>query len=150
MKVLPMGDADFRGLAHIAAQLDFFKSFKGGQLERIFSHIDLYAYEKGETIFHKGGPPTAFYLIYQGRVRIHLGYRFLGVMKRMAHLKDGDMFGEMAIMEKRKHAGTAVAEMPTKIFVLPYEDFDNLMQTDPEFADLMRFVSARRKGQTAR
>ncbi len=140
-----MGDEEFRGLAHIAASLDFFKSFKGAQLERIFSHIDLQAYEKEEKIFHKGDPPTAFYLIYQGSVRIHLGYRFWGLMRKMAHLKKGDLFGEMALLEKRLHSGTAVAEEPTQLFVLMYEDFDSLMQNDPEFASLMKFVVAHRK-----
>src|SRR5688572_11217609 len=116
MKILPMGDAEYRGLAHIAARLEFFKNFKGAQLERIFSHIELYSFTAGQTIFHKGDSPTAFYLIYEGRVRIHLGYRFWGLMKRVAHLSAGDLFGEMAIVAKRPHSGTAIAEQACKLF----------------------------------
>jgi len=140
-----MTDDDFRGLAHIAARLEFFRSFKGAQLERLLSRINLYGLERGETIFHKGDPPIAFFLIYKGSVRIHLGYRFFGVMRKMVHLKAGDLFGEMALVEKRLHSGTAVAEEPTKLFVLPYEEFDGLMKNDPEFADLIKFVLSRRK-----
>jgi CRP-like cAMP-binding protein len=145
MQPLPMGDVEFRGLAHIAGQLEFFKTFKGPHLERVLSDVELHAYDKGETIFHKGGPPTALYMIYTGRVRIHLGYRFLGLMKKMAHLAPGDLFGEIALIERRMHSGTAVAEVPTKLFVLSVDDFDMMMKEDPEFADLMKFVIARRK-----
>jgi len=147
MKSLPMGDTEYRGLAHIAGQLEFFKTFKGPHLERVLSDVELHAYDKGETIFHKGGPPTAFYMIFQGRVRIHLGYRLMGLMKKMAHLGPGDLFGEIALVEKRMHSGTAVAEVPTQLFVISYENFDMMMNEDPEFANLMKFVVARRKPQ---
>ena len=145
MTKLPMTEAESQGLAHIAARLEFFKHFNGAQLERLFSRIQLYCLKKGETIFHKGQSPMAFYLIYTGRVRIHLGYNFWGLMKKMAHLGPGDLFGEMALIEKRVHSGTAVAEESTQLFVLTYEYFDELMKSDPAFADLIQFVIARRK-----
>jgi len=145
MKALPMGDTEYRGLAHIAARLEFFRTFTGGQLEKVFSHIELRSFDSGEKVFHKGDPPNAFYIIYEGRIKIHLGYRFWGVMRRMAHLGPGDLFGEMALIEKRPHSGTAVTEQPSKLFVLAYEDFDALLQSDAEFANLMKFVSSRRK-----
>src|SRR5437879_3635595 len=103
-----MTDTEFRGVAHIAARLEFFRTFKGEKLERVLSRIELYSFDKGETVFHKGDPPNAFYIIYQGRVRIHLGYNLFGLMRKMAHLGPGDLFGEMAILEKRPHSGTAV------------------------------------------
>jgi len=145
LKKLPLNDEDFRGLAHIATRLEFFRSFKGAKLERVLSRIELYSFDKGETVFHKGGPPDAFYIIYQGRVRIHLGYNFLGLMRKMVHLGPGDLFGEMAIVEKRVHSGTAVVEQPAKLFVLLYEEFDSLLKSEPEVANLIKFVVSRRK-----
>src|SRR3954468_8473247 len=98
MQKLPMTEKDYHGLGHIAARLEFFRSFKGDKLERVLSRIELYSYEKGETVFHKGDPPAAFYFIYEGKVRIHLGYNLFGLMRRMVHLGRGDLFGEMAIL----------------------------------------------------
>ena len=140
-----MGTVEYQGLAHIARELEFFRSFNGAQLEKVLSHIECAMYDRGETIFKKGDPPNAFYIVYEGRVRIHLGYRFLGLMSRIAHLKAGDPFGERALMENRMHAGTATAEEPTKLFVLQQSDFDKLIHNDPEFADLIHFVVERRK-----
>jgi CRP/FNR family cyclic AMP-dependent transcriptional regulator len=145
MKPLPIGEAEFHNLAHIARGLEFFSSLKGAKLEKVLAHIEFAHYDKGETIFKKGGLPEAFYIINQGSVRIHLGYRFLGLFRQMAHLKAGDLFGEMALLENRIHSGTAKAEESTTLFILPRDNFHQLLKTDPEFADLMRFVVSRRK-----
>jgi CRP-like cAMP-binding protein len=150
MRNLPMDEAQYRGLVHITRKLDFFRSFTGEQVDKLFSHIQLYVFDKGETIFRKGESPNAFYIIYGGHVRIFLGYRFWGLMKKMAHLKAGDMFGEIALIENRPHSGTATAERTTQVFVLLRDDFNNLMKSDVEFADLMKFVVSRRKFETSR
>jgi CRP/FNR family transcriptional regulator, cyclic AMP receptor protein len=142
---LPFKDSDYAGLAHIIRRLRFLRLMKGEGFERMLARIVLCSYEAGETIFHKGDPPTAFYLIYTGKVRIHLGYRFIGLMKRMAHLGPGDLFGERAILEKKLRTATAVAEEPTQLFVLTYEQFDELMREDPDFAALIKFAVASRR-----
>jgi CRP/FNR family cyclic AMP-dependent transcriptional regulator len=147
---LPIDAEAYRTLARIARELEFFRSFTGAQAERILSRLDLYAYEKGETIFKKGEPSIAFYLIHKGHVRIHLGYRFWGLFKKMAHLSVGDLFGEMGLLEGRVRSATAVAMQPTEVFVLLKEEFDKLMRADTEFADLMKFISSRRKFEAAR
>ncbi len=149
MQNLRIGEKEFRGLAHIVRELEFFRSFNGGQVDQILSHLQLYAFNRGETIFKKGDAPVAFYMIFEGRVRIHLGYRMWGLFKKMVHLRRGDMFGEIALVENRPHSGTATAELPTQLFVLLRDDFENLLKADPEFADLMKFVVSRRKFETS-
>jgi CRP/FNR family cyclic AMP-dependent transcriptional regulator len=104
-----MGEAEFRGLAQIARRLEFFRSLTGAQLDNILSRIQVYGFDRGETVFKKGDLPTAFFIIYDGRVRIHLGYRMFGLFKKMAHLGPGDLFGEMALIEGRPRSGTATA-----------------------------------------
>jgi CRP-like cAMP-binding protein len=145
-----MGDTEYRGLGQITRRLQFLRLLKGSQFERLLARIELYGYEAGETVFHKGDSPTAFYVIWDGRVRIHLGYKFLGLVKKVVHLGPGDLFGEMAIVEKRPRAATAVAEIPTKLFVLSYQQFDEMMKDDTDFAELIKFVISRRKAETAR
>ena len=150
VKNLPLQDDAFRGLARVAHDLEFFRSFTGEQVDRILSHVQLYGFDKGETIFKKGAAPQAFYIIYRGSVRICLGYRFCGLVKKMVHLRAGDLFGEMALIEDRNHSGTATAEQPTQLFVILKEDFGILIRNDPEFADLMKFVVSRRKFESNR
>jgi len=43
-----------------------------------------------------------------------------------------------------------VTEGPTQLFVLGYEQFDQLIEADPEFAELIQFVISKRKSENAR
>jgi CRP-like cAMP-binding protein len=150
MEKLSITEVEYRGLAQITRRLQFFRLLKGAQFERFLSRIELCRYQSGETVFHKGDLPMAFYLLYKGRVRIHLGYRLWGLLRKFAHLGPGDLFGEMAIVEKRLHSATAVAREPTQLFILSYEQFDELMKDDPDFAELIQFAVARRKFEDSR
>jgi len=145
MQKLVMGQTEYAGLAQITRQLRFLRLLKGPPIERMLARIELCSYDKGETIFHKGDPPAAFYLIYQGRIRIHLGYRLAGLVKKIVHLGPGDLFGEKAIVEKRRHSATAVAAEASQLFVLTYEQFDELMRDDADFGELIKFVMNLRK-----
>lgn len=145
MQKLAISEAAYVGLVHIATQWQFFRLLKGAQLERLLSRIELHSYARGETIFHKGQSPLAFYIMYQGRVRIHLGYRFWGLFKRFVLLGPGQIFGERALLEKHAHTATATARMPSQIFVFSYEQFDELMRDDPDFAELIRFAFSHRR-----
>jgi CRP-like cAMP-binding protein len=144
-----MGEAQYRGLMHTTRNLDLFKGLNGAQVDKLCSHIQLCVFDKGEAIFKKGDQPHGLYIIYGGRVRIFLGYRFYGLMKRFANLKGGDLFGEMALIENRPHSATAVASGTTQLFVILRDDFDAMMRHDPEFADLMKYVVSRRRLETA-
>ena len=140
-----MGEAEFKALAHIAGRLDFFSPFKGKELDTLLSHIQLYAYSAGETIFRRGDPAEAFYIIHEGEVRILLNKHWLWLIRKQARLGVGDLFGEMALLEDRPRSARAVATGPTKLFVLLRPDFDALMQRNPTFAEGMRLVASRRK-----
>ncbi len=145
MQKLAISEAAYVGLVHIATQMRFFRLLKGAQFERLLSRIELHGFARGETIFHKGQPPLAFYIVYQGRVRIHLGYRLGGLLRRVVHLGPGEVFGEQALLEKRVHSATATAALPSQIFVFSYEQFDELMRDDPDFAALVRFAFTHRR-----
>ena len=45
-----MGDAEYRGLAHIAGQLEFFKTLKGPHLERVLSDVELHGYDRTRAL----------------------------------------------------------------------------------------------------
>jgi CRP/FNR family cyclic AMP-dependent transcriptional regulator len=145
MKHLTMEKADFAALAHIAGRLEFFTPFKGAELDILMSHIQLYAFDAGETIFKKGQPSDALYIIYEGQVRIPLNRHWLWLIRKSATLKPGNLFGEMSLLDARPHSATVTATQPTKLFVLLRRDFDLLLERNPLFADGMRLIADRRK-----
>jgi CRP/FNR family cyclic AMP-dependent transcriptional regulator len=145
VKKLEMGEAEYKGLARIAGQLDFFAPLKGAQLEKFLSHIQFYSFAKKEVVFKKGDSPEAFYVIYEGGVTIRFNPGWIWVKRKIARLGPGNLFGEMALVENRPRAAVAFATEVTKLFVFLREDFEALMRQNPIFAEEIRLIIARRK-----
>jgi CRP-like cAMP-binding protein len=149
MKRLIMGEAENRGLAHTAGQLEFFSTLKGADLDRILSHIELYAFNRGEAIFKKGDPADALYIVHQGEVVIQMS-RWFALFRKVARLKPGNLFGEMGLLENRRRAFTATAKMDTQLFVLLKRDFDELLRRNPIFSEGIRWLAQRRQFEGTR
>src|ERR1035437_1675013 len=124
---LKMGDAEYRGLAHMAGSLEFFAPFKGNDLDLLLSHIQLYDYAQGETIFKPGEQARALFIIYRGKVQITLKRTWLRFFRRPVRLEPGNLFGEMALLEERTHSAHAVTATPSQLFVLLKPDFQVLL-----------------------
>ncbi len=77
--------------------------------------------EKGEIIFVENEPADFFYIIEEGAIKISKlvnGQEFI-----LCILKEGEIFGEMAILNKRVRNATAVAFEKTKLVRLSVENF---------------------------
>ena len=75
----------------------------------------------GEPIFAKGDLGQNLYVIVRGRVRIHDGERVIVV------LGEGEVFGEMAILESEPRSMSATVEDDALLLVLGREQFRELM-----------------------
>jgi len=75
------------------------------EFERIVHHRH---YKADENIFWEGEPGVGIYIIQEGAVRI---YKTLpdGSDKELAILKNGDFFGEMALLDESPRSASAVA-----------------------------------------
>ncbi len=89
-------------------------------------------FEKGEVIFCEYEPGDTFYLIQQGRVQI---VKIMGeIEKTVAVLQPGELFGEMAILEEAPRSATAIALDPVAALAFNRENFEILMQGNPQIA----------------
>lgn len=147
MERLQLSDADLSALFRLLRRVDFFAPLTIAQLEKVLPYIFLFSCRSGEKIFTQGGPGDAFYIVYEGEVSIHVkkGMLGLGFAKRVATLKAGDFFGEMALLAREKRGGTAVASGPVKLFVLTEADFGFILQGNPSFAEEVKKIAQRRK-----
>jgi len=64
--------------------------------------------------------------------------------KILTTLQKGDMFGEMAIIEKQPRSATAVATQPTRVLVLNEKLYDSMVGSNPDFARKMNRVLSER------
>jgi EAL domain-containing protein (putative c-di-GMP-specific phosphodiesterase class I) len=79
------------------------------------SHIR--SYEAGRVIFSEGEPGEAAYIIDQGQVE--LSALINGEQVVIAHLRKGEMFGEMSLIDDQLRSATAIAKTPARLIVVP-------------------------------
>jgi HEAT repeat protein len=92
----------------------------------------------GETIFAKGDPGDCMFFIVSGQVRVHDGQHTLDT------LGQGDIFGEMAILDPQPRMASVTAVEDTLLLRLDQEALYELMEDRPEVArGIIRVLSRR-------
>lgn len=147
MDRLEIREVDLAALSRLLRRVDFFAPLTIAQLEKVLPYIYLYFYQPGEKVFEQGGAGDAFYVIYEGEVAIQIkqGLFGMGFAKKVAALKPGDFFGEMALLAREKRGASAVAQSALKLFVLTEADFSFILKGNPGFAEEIKKIAKRRK-----
>ncbi|MGO9310452.1 MAG: cyclic nucleotide-binding domain-containing protein [Spirochaetia bacterium] len=100
-------------------------------------------FDQGRVIFKENDEGNEMFIIIQGTVEIRKATG-LSSSKILTTLQKGDMFGEMAIIEKQPRSASAVAVQPTRVLVLNEKLYDNMIGSNPDFARKMNKVLSER------
>jgi len=93
---------------------------------------------EGTTIFSAGDTASEAYLIEEGEVLIKRGEQDIAV------LKQGDIFGEMALIRNKEHSSSAVAQQKSTLVVIPKDVlFQKIETADPLIAGLLHMFIKR-------
>jgi CRP-like cAMP-binding protein len=82
----------------------------------------------GSTIFQKGDAGDCMYIIVSGHVKVHDGDHIVNT------LHDGDVFGEMAMLDPEPRLASVTALEETKLLRLDQQPFFELMEDRVEVA----------------
>jgi CRP/FNR family transcriptional regulator, cyclic AMP receptor protein len=89
-------------------------------------------FQKGDVIFCEYEPGDNFYLIQSGRVQL---VKIMGDIEKIIDiLEPGEIFGEMSILEEAPRSATAIAYTAVKAMEFNRENFEILMQGNPQIA----------------
>lgn len=89
-------------------------------------------YHDNQVIFCEHEYGDKAYVILKGNVRIT---KFVnGNEVLLAVLKEGDIFGEMAVLENKPRSATATAVGETELLYVKKENFETMVHTKPEIA----------------
>jgi CRP-like cAMP-binding protein len=100
-------------------------------------------YKKGSVIFDEGDPGAEMFVIIEGSVEIAKATSG-GSAKTLIELAKGDIFGEMAIIEKKRRSARAIATTDTRLLVLDEVLFERTLHENPDFArKMIRLLSER-------
>jgi CRP-like cAMP-binding protein len=85
--------------------------------------------KKGEALFKEKEQTQGLWLIHSGKVEISRvtadGWR-----QTLVVLPAGHFFGELSILENRKHVASATALEDTELFLIPKVEFEKMMEDD--------------------
>jgi hypothetical protein len=100
------------------------------------------SFPAGHQIFAKGDLGTSLYIMYEGEVGIFNGAQLLTTFRQ------GDFFGELALLDAEPRSATAVAQGPVRAFRLDQDDFYDVMEERGEvLRNILRVLCQRLRRQ---
>ena len=100
------------------------------QIAKIVKEVSI---KKGEPLFKESEPTKGLWLIHSGKIEISKitadGWR-----QTIVVLPAGHFFGELSILENRKHVASATALEDTELLLIPREEFERMMEEDCSLA----------------
>jgi ATP-binding cassette subfamily B protein len=116
-------------------------------LAALAKRLDLERFSAGEVIITEGDIGDKLYLIHKGQVQV-LGSELAGGQRLLAVLREGDYFGEMALLYDMPRSATIRAITPVRLYSLSKQDFNQLLAPIPALHEqLERMAVARAVSQ---
>ena len=107
--------------AVLARRVELFHGVDPEDVAKLFSRGITSEFQAGKTIFEKGQPGDALYVILGGEILIHDGPR------ELAKLTRGDLFGEMALVSNQPRSASARAVSDASLLGLNLEIINHVM-----------------------
>ena len=108
--------------------IDLFSQIPGEDLAQVALIAVEEPRESGEIIFSEGEPGDAFYLVVDGKVRMH------HQEKMVAELGERECFGEMALLDSAPRSATVTTVDDTNLLKIARDEFHEILTEKPEIA----------------
>lgn len=100
-------------------------------LDAVASLLRLRKFSKRHTLLYEGDPSDALYIIKDGSVAVtHTGGD--GRETILSILKEGDVLGEMGVLDESPRSATVTLLRDTQVFILPRDEFLDLLSQRPQ------------------
>jgi CRP/FNR family cyclic AMP-dependent transcriptional regulator len=113
-----------------------FEDIDDKHLEKIAKKLQTISVRKNSYIFKEKEDTKGIYLIHSGKLEISKTTPD-GWKQTLAVLGDGHFFGELSILEKRRHEANAVALEDTTLFLLSKDEFEKIENEDLVLANVI-------------
>lgn len=127
----------------LLGQAPLFSVLDQADLSLIAGQFHPVRYRRGEGIFREGEPAERLFLINSGRVKLSIGSP-VGQELLVAVLGRGQIFGELAVIDRGPRAMDARAMEDTQVFALGADVFWTMIESRPALARRLLELMARR------
>jgi len=110
-----------------------FEDISDPELEKLTKILKELSLKKEEFLFKEGDDTKGIYMIHSGKIEI-TKVTPDGWKQTLAVLTTGSFFGELSILEKRKHEANAIAIENSKLFKLSKENFEKMEKEEVTLA----------------
>ncbi len=124
------------------------EGFDQEELERIERHVRVQRHRANDVIFEKGDPGIGMMAVLQGRIKIRVTSPDDREMV-LNIIDEGQVFGEIALLDGKERTADAVAMMPSELLVLDRRDFIPFFGRHPETCMKLIEVLCQRLRQTS-
>ena len=102
----------------ILGRFNIFKGLTSNELKEIAQFCEDRIYTKSEGIFDQSSPGKEVYIVKKGKVHIDIGLKWQTDHRMIHQFTDGDIFGELAILDQRPRSATAICDSDTEVITI--------------------------------
>jgi ATP-binding cassette subfamily B protein len=133
----------FEYLLDVLRKNPVFKEADSGTLVKLIQSLKVKRVDKGTRIIKQGDAGDLFYIIHMGKVSVKIKKGWFS-SKVVAHLTNGDCFGEMALVTNEPRSATVTAVEYTELFTLAREEFNNIIMHNRTLKEHIEELVAKR------
>jgi uncharacterized membrane protein len=125
--------------ARMLAAVDLFEHLTDAERAELAAAIDVRRLDGGDTLFKVGEPGESLYVVQSGEIELFIRDT-AGQRIPLAIVGSGEVFGELALLDRSPRTATAVALTGTELLELDRNDLLLLFRTSPDAA--LRLLAA--------
>lgn len=125
--------------AAVLAELEIFEHLQAEDRERLGAVIESIEVPAGETLFRTGEPGDSLFIVRSGEMELYIKDT-VGQKIVLTVASPGEMFGELALLDRGARTATAMALSDSELLVLDRDDLLLLFQKTPAAA--LRLLAA--------
>ena len=123
----------------MVARVPLFNTLDAVEVAEVTKLLYTRLFQPGATIVPAGDPGGAMYFIGSGEATVCV------VPGHPIKLNEGDFFGEMALLEHRRHKHAVIADTLCRVYVLDGEGLARLSLRHPEISAHIKDIAAKRE-----
>ncbi len=127
-------------VAALLGRVELLQGLPQDELRGVAEIVAGIAVETGEVLFDEGEPGDCFYIVSQGSVEIVKNLPG-GGEEKLAVRREGEAFGEMALLNDAPRSATARAVEDSRLLTLSRDDFHKLLGDDSLALRMLQFLS---------
>jgi small-conductance mechanosensitive channel/CRP-like cAMP-binding protein len=141
-------DSDGRNLIERLSAVDIFAPLSAEETSRLAAAAVSHVFAQGEIVIRAGDEGSSMFVVHRGRVQVQVADN--GKPRTVAVLKEGDFFGEMALLRGEPRAANVVAMEETEVLEIGHQAMKHLFEINPDLVEsLSHTITERRIGLVA-